>query len=209
MKNFNTPAVKELVRFIITAALIFFGITGYVGPQIAEVQTEARGGAPTRFNSPVTFQVGATVQNGLTADTVTTTGAATLASLSNTGAINTGSITSTGIISAASLTVAGATTFLSSSPIASSESITPNESVPLTLTAEFITLTPSGAAGVALAACTTGKRAVVYNSINASVVITDTGNFIGAGNATLTQFDTLALVCIATKWVQVGTVPNN
>ncbi len=102
----------------------------------------------------------------------------------------------------------GVTTF-TASPIMSSESITPTDGADITIVANLVTLTPGGATGNSLAACTTGKWAVLYNSISANVVITDTGNFIGAGNQTLGQFDTLPLVCIATKWVQTGPVSAN
>lgn len=123
-------------------------------------------------------------------------------------------ITATSSISGAALHVPGAAIItgvltLGANPIFSSESITPTDGGTFTPTASLVTLTPAGALGTALGACTTGQRTTLYNSINASVVISDTGNFIGAGDATLTQFDTLSLVCITSKWVQVGTVPDN
>jgi len=93
--------------------------------------------------------------------------------------------------------------------IFSSESITPADGGTLTITANFVTLTPAGALGTALAACTSGQTAVVYNSIAANVVITDTGNGVLAGNQTLGQYDALPLACFGLKWVQVGPVSAN
>lgn len=102
----------------------------------------------------------------------------------------------------------GVTTF-TASPIMASESITPTDGGVITITANLITLTPAGAVGNSLAACTTGKWAVLYNSVNANVVITDTGNFVGSGDATLGQYDAMQLVCIGTKWVQASSVITN
>jgi hypothetical protein len=106
------------------------------------------------------------------------------------------------------LVVTGVATFKGFN-INSSVSITPSESVPLTPTANLVTLTPAGAVGLALAACTTGQWTVLYNSVNASVVITDTGNGVLAGNQTLGQYDTLYLACIDSKWVQVSAISAN
>ncbi len=105
-------------------------------------------------------------------------------------------------------TLTGAATF-SASPIMSSQSITPTDGGTLTVTMNIVTLTPAGAVGVSLGTCTTNTWAVLYNSIAANVVITDTGNGLLAGNQTLGQDDALKLVCIGTKWVQVSAVSSN
>lgn len=103
---------------------------------------------------------------------------------------------------------AGAVT-LSTNIIHSSTSITPTDGGTLTPTAKLVTLTPAGAVGIQLGACTTGNETILYNSINANVVITDTGNGILAGNATLGQYDALMLACFSSKWVQVSAVSAN
>lgn len=93
--------------------------------------------------------------------------------------------------------------------IYSSASITPTDGGTLTPTASLVTLTPAGAVGVDLGACTTGNLTTLYNSVNANVVITDTGNGILAGDQTLGQYDILPLACFDSKWVQTGPVSSN
>jgi hypothetical protein len=115
---------------------------------------------------------------------------------------------------ASTLAVTGASTFtgaatFSANPILPSESITPTHGGTITPTKVLVTLTPAGALGTALGACTTGQHAIIYNSVNANVVISDTGNFIGAGDQTLGQYDALAVVCIGSKWVQVSAASAN
>jgi hypothetical protein len=72
-----------------------------------------------------------------------------------------------------------------------------------------VTLTPEGALGADLGACTTGTITTLYNAVNASIVITDTGNGVLAGDQTLGQYDALGLVCIGSKWVQRSAVSAN
>lgn len=87
--------------------------------------------------------------------------------------------------------------------------ITPTDGATITPNAEIVTLVPGGAVGVGLAACTTGTSTILYNSVNAAVVITDTGNAVLAGDQTLGQYDALGLVCVGTKWVQTSAVSAN
>ncbi len=113
-----------------------------------------------------------------------------------------------------SLVVTGAQSFIGQTTeatniIHSSASITPTDGGVLTPTAKLVTLTPAGAVGVSLGSCTTGMETIIYNSVNANVVITDTGNGVLAGNQTLGQFDALMLACYATKWVQISAVSAN
>ena len=97
----------------------------------------------------------------------------------------------------------------SANPILPGESITPTAGATITFTAYVVTLTPTQAVTVTLGACTTNTQVVVYNSANFDVIISDTGNFIGAGAQTLGQYDALPATCIATKWVQTGPVSAN
>lgn len=105
-------------------------------------------------------------------------------------------------------TFAGVVT-LSSNMIHSSVSITPTDGGTLTPTAKLVTLTPAAAVGVSLGACTTGSETVLYNSVNANVVITDTGNGVLAGDQTLGQYDALRLSCYGSKWVQESAASAN
>lgn len=114
----------------------------------------------------------------------------------------------TGCTIAGTAALQGVVTF-SVNPIVSSESITPTDGGTLTPTKQVVTLTPAGAVGVDLGACTTGQATILYNSINANVVITDTGNGVLAGNQTLGQYDALPLVCVGAKWVQTGPASAN
>jgi hypothetical protein len=171
------------------------------------------------------------VSGDLTASSIVTDGVATLTTLETTGNITSAgsfigtlgtaaqpSVTSLGVLSALNVSgnvvvtgtqlLIGQTTE-STNIIHSSASITPTDGGVLTPTAKLVTLTPAGAVGVSLAACTTGMETILYNSVNANVVITDTGNGLLAGNQTLGQYDSLMLTCFATKWVQVGAVSAN
>ncbi len=98
---------------------------------------------------------------------------------------------------------------LSLSPIISSESITPTNGATITPTKNIVSLTPAGSVGIALGACTSGTTMIIYDAVNQSIVITDTGTFIGAGNQTLGQYDALPAVCISGSWVQAGPVSAN
>ncbi len=102
----------------------------------------------------------------------------------------------------------GVTTF-SANPIRSTQSITPTDGGIFTPTAELVTLTPGGALGTEIGTCTTGTKTVLWNSVNATVTITESAAFVGSGNAALTQFDTLTLACFNSIWYQIGSVPTN
>jgi len=106
------------------------------------------------------------------------------------------------------LVVTGVATFKGFN-VNSSANITPTDGGTLTPTANLMTLTPAGALGTAMGACTTGQWTVLYNSINAAVVITDTGNGVLAGDQTLGQYDALWLACIGSKWTQLSAVSAN
>jgi len=101
------------------------------------------------------------------------------------------------------------TVTLSANPILPSESITPTANGVITPTDVLVTLTPASAVTITLGACTTGQQTFLYNSVDANVVITDTGNGVLAGNQTLTQYDVLPLVCFGAKWVQITAVSQN
>jgi len=172
-------------------------IAGLLSPNAGiAVDTSAFTVADTSGNTVIAGSLAA--NGGITADT-------TAFSVANTSGdtVVGGTLTVTG-----TQALVGVTTF-TASPIMASESITPTDGAAIPIAANLVPLTPAGAVGNSLAACTTGKRAVLYNSISANVVITDTGNFIGAGNQTLGQFDTLPLVCINSIWVQIGPVSAN
>lgn len=93
--------------------------------------------------------------------------------------------------------------------VLSSESITPTDGNMFTPTKALVTLTPAITVGVSLGSCTTGQQFAFYDSAAFTVTITDTGNFVGAGNQSLGQYDTLRTVCIGSKHVQDGPVSSN
>lgn len=194
--------ISAAIAGVVIGAILLLGVNAQLNQILAENQAEARGIGTTQFTSAVVFKEPITVNRESTFTGAMTAGAVSATSLTAT------SSTSAAALSAASLSVTGAATF-STSPIFSTESITPTNGGTITPTASLVTLTPAGAVGVDLGICTTGMVAVLYNSVNANVVITDTGNFIGAGNQTLGQFDALPLACLASKWVQTGPVSAN
>ena len=180
-------------------------ITGTLGtaaqPNITSLGTIAALNATTMTVSGVSrFDNAMTVNANGDFDSISVAGDSDVTTIKNTG-VNPVTIND-------DLVITGTTTFQGSN-IHASESITPTDGADITITASIVTLTPAGATGNSLAACTTGKSALLYNSVNANVVITDTGNAILAGNQTLGQYDTLPLVCIDSKWVQAGPVSSN
>jgi len=193
IKNYAQPVLTA----VLAAALVMLGLNLYVVPQITELQAEGRGGVNT-FTSPVVFR-----DNVAASQAVTVSGAVTAGSLTTAGALSGATLA----VSGAS-TLTGATTF-AANPLLPTESITPTNNGTITPTMSLVTLTPGGAVTVTLGACTAGQRSVLYNSINANVIISDTGNFVGAGNQTIGQYDTLPLACFGSVWVQTGPVSSN
>jgi hypothetical protein len=116
--------------------------------------------------------------------------------------------TSGNVSTAGTLAVAGNTT-LSGFVIAAAASITPTNGGAITPTASTIILTPAAAVTPTLAACSAnGTQLTLYNSVNAAIVLQDSGNLIATGALTLGQYDSLQLVCISTKWVEIATSAN-
>ena len=177
-----------------------------VQPSSGGTGTEASLLGTTRINSPVEMNNTLYVKDAATfASTQSTTGASTF-----TGAATfNGAATLNGAVTANSTMAVVGNLTLSGFAIHSSATMTPTDGGTITPTAEFVTLVPGGALGADLGACTTGSSTVLYNSVNASVVITDTGNGTLAGNQTLGQYDALGLVCIGAKWIQVSAVSAN
>ena len=88
-------------------------------------------------------------------------------------------------------------------------SYTPTSATVYTPTTGIVNLTPGEAVGLQLGGCTNGASLLLYNSINASVVVTDSASAVLAGDQTLGQYDALGLVCISAKWVQVSALSAN
>lgn len=196
--NLTDEQKKQLVQAFLTAVITLVlavaGILGYDVVLKPLTQPAGQIGAQGVGVQPAqTFRSLVASQSLTSRGTLTVDGAASFGStLAVTGAS----------------TFTGAATF-AANPILPSQSITPTDGGTITPTLRLVTLTPAGALGTALGACTTGHATILYNSVNANVVITDTGNFIGAGNQTLGQYDALPLVCIDSKWVQIGAVSAN
>jgi len=189
--------ISQIISIVISAIIALLAVFGYdVGimqPRLAALSAPAAGSQTlTKFDA-------------LQVSKLTVGSAATFRGGSTTAIA--GDVTMAGYFTPTNLVATNATFALP--VVLSSASITPTDGGSLTITADLVTLTPAGAVGTDLAACTTGKRAVLYNSIAANVVITDTGNGVLAGNQTLGQYDTLQLACFGSKWVQVGPVSAN
>lgn len=193
----QSQKIGLIVAIVLVPALMLIGFNALVvQPSLAP-----RGGTvgSQALNFPTDIQDLRVSGDAEFGKTTAFAGAMTLNStLNTTGAATFGSTAS----------FAGAVT-LSTNIIHSSTSITPTDGGILTPTAKLVTLTPAGAVGIQLGACTTGNETVLYNSVNANVVITDTGNGLLAGNQTLGQYDALLLACYATKWVQISAVSAN
>ncbi len=207
----------ELRASLATLALVIIAITLVMG--VALYGPVSPTGAPL-FGGPYSPQRltnvqisrglrvldgGATVVDGgltVTADGLTVTAGGETITAGNL------TVTSGNLSVGGTSTFTGAPTF-TANPILPSESITPTDGGTLTPSKAFVTLTPAGAVGVSLGACTTGEATWLYNSVNANVVITDTGNGVLAGNQTLGQYDALGLVCIGSKWVQTSALSAN
>jgi len=94
--------------------------------------------------------------------------------------------------------------------IHASQLFTPTDGSPITPTQSLVILAPAGEVTPTIAACVTnGTQLVLYNQEAQSINLADDGNFILTGALVLTQYDTVPLVCVATKWVQVGPVSAN
>jgi len=81
----------------------------------------------------------------------------------------------------------------------------------ITDTWTYLPVTAAGAIGTSGIASTTsvaGDILILTNVGTNAIVITDTGNTVLGGNATLGQFDTLSLVFDGVRWVQLATANN-
>lgn len=93
--------------------------------------------------------------------------------------------------------------------ILTSQSVTPTNGDNITMTASLVNLTPAGPVTPTAAACTNGAWLVLYNANAQNILLQDSGNFVLTGDLTLGQYDTVQLMCIATKWTQIGPVSTN
>ncbi len=197
--NLSDEQKKQIIQAVITAVItLVFAVLGILGYNVGikpamDAQNVDYGARGVGIQPAQTYRSVRATQFVQNDGTLTQTGAATF---------------STTIAVTGASTFIGAATF-SANPILPTQSITPTDGGTITPTLRIVTLTPAGALGTALGACTTGHETVLYNSVNANVVISDTGNFIGAGNQTLGQYDALRLACIDSKWVQVSAVSAN
>jgi hypothetical protein len=93
--------------------------------------------------------------------------------------------------------------------IAAAQVITPTNGATITPTASFVDIRTGGTYGITLGECpSSGMVAVLENTLNNALTITDTGTAKLAGDAALGQYDTLALICAAPNWLQVAKADN-
>lgn len=112
------------------------------------------------------------------------------------------------VISAGGANITGNATF-SAFQLSTSQSITPTDGAAITPTAGIVILTAAAEVTPTIAACTGGEHLILYGGNNQSINLADADNFVLTGALVLTQYDTLPLVCISTKWVQAGPVSAN
>jgi hypothetical protein len=93
--------------------------------------------------------------------------------------------------------------------ISTSQSITPTDGAVITPTSSLVILTPAGEVTPTISACAGGEQLILYNSVNQTINLADSGNFVLASALTLGQYDVLRLACIDSKWVQVSAVSAN
>lgn len=204
---------KILIVGIVALALAVFGFVGYdqyvVQPRESALANrpllgETSGGVGALTLAPIQIsQQGAKIQfrSGATAQFDAGSNESHANAASHAGAeTHTGPETFTkGTFSTITTTV----------QIVSSESITPTNNGTITPTARIVSLTPASAVTITLGTCVTNTVMTIYDAVNQAVIITDTGNFVAAGNQTLGQYDTLPAVCIGGVWVQDGPVSAN
>ena len=142
--------------------------------------------------------------------TLESVGAATLASAVITGALSADSVSTTGAATFGGVTRSDGNFTASAFAIFASQNITPVNATPFTPTHSVVILVPASAVTPTVAACVTnGTWLVLYNSAAHNVVLEDSGNFQLSGPLTLGQYDTLQLMCIATRWTQLAAPVNN
>jgi len=226
----NETTKKYLAWLIVVVAILVAGYLGVVypipAPPVVEPQALTTGGIKCHSVGPIGNCVeiwnggdvriysnqGTTSKfavDGATGDTTVAGNLAVSGSTVNGGVIgNNTAITGTLTVTGTSHLI-GAATFDGMPVFSSGGAIPTTVGLYITPTALLWTLTPGGNVEVTMAACTSGQSTVLYDAANFAIVITDTGNFVGAGDQTLGQYDTLPLVCIGSKWIQVGPVSAN
>lgn len=138
----------------------------------------------------------ATVQGG----GLTVTGATTLADTTVTGtAALTGNLTQAD----------GNVTVADDLNVAAQTAISVTMNAIITPTGTYQPLESAGTVNTAsVAAGTAGDLLVLVNTVNTSIVLTDTGTLKLGGNRTLGQYDTLTLWSDGTNWVELSFTNN-
>lgn len=57
--------------------------------------------------------------------------------------------------------------------------------------------------------CTAGRQVILVNTVNQTIIISETATSALSGNASLGQYDALALLCDGTRWVQTAPESDN
>ena len=211
--NFNLKSlIAPAATAFLAAALVLLGMNLYVVPQLAELQTESRGGGVTRFNSEVQMQAGAEVDNGLTVNS----GGATVTAGGLTVTAGGATITAGGeTITAGGLTVTDGGVVISDDNLRVNDFVIADAAATIAVTAGAI-ITPTGTYQVitSTAAVTTSTTTAIADGSNtgallllrnanaADAIIVDGAgaNVECNGNISLGANDVLGLIWNGTDW---------
>jgi len=88
--------------------------------------------------------------------------------------------------------------------------ITVTEGGVVTPTGSYQPLQASGDVSGTLGVCGTAGREVIFiNTVAQTIIITEGGNTVLSGNASLGQYDALTVFCDGTRWVQIAPESDN
>lgn len=80
----------------------------------------------------------------------------------------------------------------------------------VTPTGSYQPLESGGAVTATLSSgCTAGQQVTFINTVNQSIIISETATSALSGNATLGQYDAMKVLCDGTRWVQIAPESDN
>jgi hypothetical protein len=190
----------------VVAVLAFAGVAWAQGTQPAAafraittrtfLKFSADAGTIIPGNTSLSIRNAADSQDNLI---ITNAGNATVA-----GDVTTGDdVIATGDVTAGDHLIAG--DFLR---LTAATSITVTNGGTLTPTGSYQPITAAGTSGISLGTGAAGNYACIVNASAQTITITDTGTFVGAGNAALGQNDSVCAIFDGTNWVEVSRANN-